>query len=144
MTGTMIEAGIPTTAPSAVADNAAKTQKKVSTKVMVLAVHHDPAGETVITPIDIEHETDDQRELSELEYTTGANALASLWEHEADMKKALASLFQIFDQRLYREKFRNFENFCFAIFGTHRIEDAVAAKAKSHVNKLKAVLEQQE
>ena len=60
------------------------------------------------------------------------------------MKKALASLFQMFDQRLYREKFRNFENFCFAIFGTHRIEEAVAAKARSRVKTLKAALEEQE
>ncbi len=31
---------------------------------MVLAVHYDAAGKLVITPIDVEHEDDDQSDLS--------------------------------------------------------------------------------
>lgn len=136
-----IEAGIPTTAPAtAPAPTAATPTKPSRTKVMVLAVHQDSAGKLVITPIDVEHEKDDQSELSESETTTGAEMLVAYRKDEEDMKRALSALYALFDQRLYRERFKNFENFCFALLGTHRIDDAIAAKAKARVNRLKAAI----
>jgi hypothetical protein len=108
---------------------------------MVLAIHQDTSSKLLFTPIDLEHEDDDQRDLSPTELETGANMLVAYREHEGAMKTALQALYTLFNQRLYREKFRNFENFCFALFGTHRIDDVIAAKAKARVNQLKAALE---
>ena len=96
----------------------------------------------VLTPIDVEHEDDDQRDLSPSEFATGEKMLTAYRENEAAMTKGLAALHTLFQQRLYRERFKNFENFCFALLGTHRIDDTIAAKAKAHVNKFKAALQE--
>lgn len=139
-----IPAGNPaTTAPfTATASTAATRNKPAETKVMVLAVHQDTTGKLVLTPIDVEHEQDDQSELSSSETETGANMLVAYRENEAAMNKALEAIYTLFDQRLYRERFRTFENFCFALLGTHRIEDATAAKAKARVERLKIALKE--
>jgi hypothetical protein len=128
------EAGTSQTAPGA-------TDIAERSKIMVLAVHYDTAGKLVITPIDVEHEQDDQRDLTPSEVETGANMLVTCRENEEVMKNTLAALYTLFYQRLYREKFRSFENFCFAVFGTHRIEDTIATKAKARVNELQTALE---
>ena len=88
----IIEAGTSPTAPSTATATAATLTKPASTKVMVLAVHHDTAGKLVITPIDVEHEQDDQRDLSSSESETGANMLVAYREGEDAMKRALAAL----------------------------------------------------
>jgi hypothetical protein len=141
-----IPAGNPaTTAPfTATTSTAAARTKPTETKVMVLAVHPDAEGKLVITPIDIEHEQDDQSELSSGETETGANMLVAYRANGAAMNKALEAPHILFDQRLYRERFRTFENFCFALLGTHRIQDATAAKAKARVERLKTALQEDE
>jgi len=112
-------------------------------KMMVLAVHVDAAGEIVITPIDVEHEDDDQRDLSATELADKKNLDETYTASEGAMKMALKALYRMFDQRLYREKFRNFENICFALYGTHRIDEMTATKTKARIKKLRAELEEQ-
>ncbi len=116
--------------------------KPASSKVMLLAVHHDADGKIVITPIDVEHEVDDQSDLTASEHAKQKGAVAAYRAGESAVQNGLDALFTIFDQRLYREQFRNFENFCFSIFGTHRIAEAVVTKAKAKVKKLHAELEE--
>ena len=141
----IIEAGTSPTAPSTATATAATVKASVTpvkTKVMVLAVHQDADGKLLLTPIDVEHVSDDQRDLSPAEMTTGANALVAYRKNEDAMKLAFEALYTLFSQRLYREKFRTFENFCFALFGTHRIDDTIAARAKARINRYKAALQE--
>lgn len=142
MTKQIIEAGTSQTTPAA-APAAELSDKATPTtsKIMVLAVHQDETGKIVLTPIDIGHETNDQSDLSLEETSHGSNLLNEYRKNEEQMKEGLVALFHIFNRRLHREKFRTFENFCFAIFGTHRISDAVALKAKARVKQLQAELE---
>lgn len=109
---------------------------------MLLAVHQDAAGEIIITPIDVEHETDDQHDLSDTEIVKRKELRETQIANDGAMKKALGALYEMFDQRLYREQFRTFENFCFALFGMHRIAEPTVTKAKARVKKLKAELEE--
>jgi len=140
-------AGMPEAAPRTAAENAKKIESAkdgpMKSKVMVLAVFQDASGEIKICPIDVEHEDDDQRDLTVLEMVTKKNLSDAYAANECAMKKALGSLFTIFDQRLYRENFRTFENFCFAIFDTHRISEIKTTKARARVKKLEAELEGQ-
>ncbi len=136
-------AGITATAPTT-ATEIAETNVNAGPakpKVMVLAVFKDEAGALVITPIDVEHETDDQRDLTDLEATMRKELRETCIANDAPMKKALAALYGIFTQRLYRAQFRSFENYCFALFGMHRIPAEIVTKAKARVKKLKAELE---
>jgi hypothetical protein len=119
-----------------------ETAKKPS-KVMVLAVHRDQAGEAVLTPIDIEHESDDQTDLCALEKLAKELLTKTYTANEGAMKDALGALHKIFDQRLYREQFRTFENFCFAMYGTHRINDVLMKKIRKKGKELQADLEEQ-
>src|ERR1039458_3208094 len=121
MTEEIIVAGNTLTAPTN--DNEPDTSKEMNVtdgpikpKIMVLAVHLDAAGEIVITPIDVEHDDDDQRDLSVLEKATKKNLHDDYAANDGPMKKALGALYRMFDQRLYRESFRTFENFCFALY----------------------------
>ena len=57
---------------------------------------------------------------------------------QGDMLKALGALYEIFSHRLYRNQFRTFENFCFAMYGTHRINDELMKKVKARTNALKS------
>ena len=124
MTREINVAGIPKTAPHPAADKAEKMLNVkdglVKSNVMVLAVFKDTDGEIKICPIDVEYENDDQRDLTVLELVKKKNLRDTYAANEGAMKKALGSLFEMFDQRLYREQFRNFENFCFAIFANFR------------------------
>lgn len=112
----------------------------VKSKVMVLAVHRNENGEILITPMDVEHEQDDQSSLSSDEILTLKNQGKIYSNNEEAMKKGLEALYEVFEKRLYRESFRNFENFCFAIFDTHRISPEVVRKAKERVEMLREVL----
>jgi hypothetical protein len=135
MTKEIITAGISETAPVSAPATAEKST------VMVLAVHRDAAGEIVLTPIDVAHDTDDLRGMSSEEMARRKDLDKTYVEHEGAMKKALGALFEIFDGRLYRTQFRTFENFCFAFYGTHRITEVTALKAKAKAKKLQAELE---
>lgn len=112
----------------------------VKSKVMVLGVHRNENGEILITPMDVEHDFDDQSSLSHDEILTFKNVGKSYSSNEEAMKKGLESLYEVFEKCLYRESFRNFENFCFAIFDTHRISPEVVRKAKERVEVLKEEL----
>jgi len=56
---------------------------------------------------------------------------------QGDLMKALGALYEIFSHRLYRSHFRTFENFCFAMYGTHRINDALMKKVNERARALK-------
>jgi hypothetical protein len=138
-------AGSPTTtAPLTAAVNAETIVKHgdETPKVMVLAVHKDAAGELQITPIDVEHEDDDQSDLTELETAKRKEFRDVCIANDGAMKKALGAMHGIFSQRLYRAQFRSFENYCFALFGMHRIPAETVTKAKARVKKLKATMQE--
>jgi len=146
MTNEIIVAGNTRTAPTNEPDTSKEmnvTDGPIKPKVMVLAVHVDAAGGIVITPIDVEHEDDDQRDLSATELVDKKNLDETYTANDGPMKKALGALYRMFDQRLYRESFRTFENFCFALYGMHRIDEMTAIKAKARIKKLRAELEEE-
>jgi len=142
MTTKINTAGIAETAPLTAAVNAETIVKAGpdQPKVMVLAVHTDAAGEIIITPIDVGHETDDQRDLTELETAQRKELRDVCIANDGALKKALSALYGIFAQRLYRAQFRSFEKYCFALFGMNRIPADVVTKAKARVNKLKEAI----
>ena len=123
------EAGTPTTAPCTATETAVK-------KTMVLAVHRNERDEIVLTPIDVEHDHDDQSSLSEAEVTLKRNLFGKYLTDEDAMKRCLGVLYDVFEKRLYREQFRNFENWCFSMYGMYRVGDTLAAKARVRVKKL--------
>ena len=147
MTQEMMEAGIPTTAPLTGPEDAdcelTLTEKPVSSKIMVLAVHRNTAGKIIVTPIDVEHEDDDQSELSVSEQAVRVKMLAEYRANDVAMEKALEALFTMFDKRTYRSAFRTFENFCFALLGAYRIPEVTVRKAKARIKKLKTALEEE-
>ena len=97
-------------------------------KLMVLAVGF-VDGEVVITPLDVEHEQDDQTPLSTAEQSERTKAKVEFAAYQPDMRKALEALYKMFSGRLYRESFRSFENFCFALHGMKRLGDEAVSKA---------------
>ena len=115
-----------------------RTPEVQNQMLMVVAICRGRDGQMVITPIDVEHDTDDltpmtddqmaARKLSDQAYRSG----------QGDMMKALGALYEIFSRRLYRNQFRTFENFCFAMYGTHRINDALMKKANARAKALKS------
>jgi len=138
-------AGTTETAPLTAAVNAKTIVKsgQSGTKVMVLAVHKDAAGELIITPIDVEHEDDDQSDLNELETAKRKELLNVCIGNDGAMKKGLGALHGIFAQRLYRAQFRSFEKYCFALYGMNRIPAETVTKAKARVKKLKTTIEEE-
>ena len=133
-------------APKSIPATAEKTnvnskQESSKAKILLLAVHKDAAGEIMITPIDVEHDIDDQSAMTAMQMLKRKEANDVYIANQGMMKKALGSLYQIFDQRLYRTQFRNFENFCFSLFGTYRIADETVTKGMAKMMKLKAQLE---
>jgi hypothetical protein len=111
-------------------------------KIMLLAIHRGEDDQILITPIDVEHDTDDLSEMSEGE-KKAKKILDRVYEtKQADMKEALTALYRIYEHRLYRNQFRTFENFCFAIYGTNRIDDLLLKKARQRTKALEAELKE--
>jgi len=110
---------------------------------MVLAIHQNQDNQIIITPIDIEHETDDLTLMAEPELKARKLLDGEFLTKQKSMTEALAALFEIFNHRLYRNQFRTFENFCFAMFGTNRINDVMMKKAGKKVAELAADLKEE-
>ena len=106
-------------------------------KLMVLAVCRGRNGQMVITPIDVEHDTDDLTPMANDEMAARKKSDQVFSSAQQDMMKALGALYEIFSRRLYRNQFRTFENFCFAMYDTHRINDALMKKVHARVAALK-------
>ena len=113
-------------------------------KIMVLAIHRGQDDQIVITPIDVEHETDDLTEMSPSEFKARKLLDGVFFSKQDEMKEGLAALHGIFEHRLYRNQFRTFENFCFAMYGTHRINDVLMKKARKKVAELATELKEGE
>ena len=64
----------------------------VMPKIMVLAVHVDAAGEIVITPLDVAHDDDDQRDLCATELEVKKNLDETYTASEGAMKMALSAI----------------------------------------------------
>ena len=107
-------------------------------RLMVVAICRGRDGQLVITPIDVEHDTDDLTPMTE-EQLAAKKSLDQVFNSAQDtMIKALGALYEMFSRRLYRNQFRTFENFCFALYGTHRINDALMKKVQARVRALKS------
>jgi hypothetical protein len=118
------------TAPSTPAD-------VQETKLMVIAICRGQNGQLVITPLDVEHDTDDLTPMTDAQ-TKARKSLDEIFRStQGEMMKALGALYEIFSQRLYRSHFRTFENFCFALYGTHRVNDALMKKANARAKALR-------
>jgi hypothetical protein len=107
-------------------------------KLMVVAICRGRDGQMVITPIDVEHDTDDLTPMTDDETATRKLSDQAFRSAQADMMKALGALHEIFSHRLYRNQFRTFENFCFALYGTHRINDVLLKKINARAKALKS------
>jgi hypothetical protein len=83
-------------------------------KVLLLAVTT-RNGITVITPLDLESEGDDQTPLSQDEQRLFRENHAAFTQYQEGCEKGLKALHTIFAGRLPREKFASFENYCFAL-----------------------------
>jgi hypothetical protein len=104
-------------------------------KIMVLAVQ-ELNGKLVITPIDVEHEEDNQTALSDEQERTRKAAHDALLVEQPAMEQALGHLYELFTDQLYRGSFRTFENFCFALYGMNRIPDDKQTKVRNEVQRL--------
>ena len=111
-------------------------KRETTAKVMVLGIHRDEKGKILITPLDATHDGDDRRDLSETEVARKKQLRGTYEKNEEAMKRGLEALYEIFEGRLCRDGFRNFENFCFAIFGTHRIPTEAEKRAKARIKEL--------
>jgi hypothetical protein len=130
------ESGTTLTAPNAPVE-------AQDTKVMVLAIHRGPDDQIVITPIDVEHEDDDLTEMAEAELKARKILDGIFVAKQQEMTEALAALYEIYDHRLYRNQFATFENFCFAMYGTNRINDVLLKKARKKKAELAAELKEE-
>ena len=111
---------------------------KTDEKLMVLAIGLEDDA-VVITPLDIEHENDDQSSLSQNEQKERTQMKVEFAAYQPDMQRGLRALHKMFSGRLYRESFRTFENFCFALHGMKRLNDVALSKAREKtVQRLKA------
>ena len=113
----------------------------ISDKVLLLAVGL-VEGKIVITPRDLEFETDDQTPLSKAEHTLFKRSQARFEQHRHGVEQGLQALHTIFAERLYREKFSTFEKYCFALLGMALPEDQLN-KLKTKATKLTCRLGQQ-
>jgi uncharacterized protein YifN (PemK superfamily) len=107
-------------------------------KIMVVAICRGQDGQLVITPIDVEHDTDDLTPMTADQMSARKLADQAFNSAQDVMMKALGALHEIFSRRLYRNQFRTFENFCFALYGTHRINDALMKKVHARARALKS------
>ena len=137
MNNTNSESGTTLTAPVSAPVNAQ------TPKIMVLAIHRNQDGVTVITPIDVQHDADDLTELTERESKAKRILDGEFVAKQQPMTEALAALYEIFAHRLYRGSHRNFENFCFSMYGTHRINDVLMKKISKKVEALKTDIEEE-
>jgi hypothetical protein len=127
---------IKSTSPADETSKQSSTKHPAATndKVMVLAVGL-VDGKVVITPIDLEHATDDQSPLSKAEITLFKRSQAKFEQYRNGLEQALQALYPIFAERLYREKFSSFEKFCFALQNMALPEDQMN-KLKAKANKI--------
>ena len=130
MTQEIIKAGTPTATSAPV--------EARDSKIMILAIHRGQDDQIVITPIDVEHTNDDLTELSDSEFKARKLLDSVFKASHGPMMESLAALYEIFDHRLYRNQFRTFENFCFAIYGTSRINDVLMKRVKQRSKALEA------
>ena len=105
---------------------------------MVVAICRGRDGQLVITPIDVEHDADDLTPMTDGQLAARKLSDQAIRSAQGDMMKALGALYEIFSRRLYRNQFRTFENFCFAMYGTHRINDALMKKVNARAKALKS------
>lgn len=127
----IIEAGNPTAPASAPAEAQAS-------KIMVLAIHRGHDDQILITPIDVEHTTDDLTDMSQSDLKARKILDGVFTSKQGEMVEALTALYEIYDHRLYRNQFRTFENFCFAIYGTNRINDVLMKRVRQRAKALEA------
>lgn len=106
-------------------------------KLMVVAICRGRDGQVVITPIDVEHDADDLTPMTDSQMAARKLSDQTFRSAQGDMMNALGALYEIFSCRLYRNQFRTFENFCFAMYGTHRINDALMKKVNARAKALK-------
>jgi hypothetical protein len=83
-------------------------------KVLLLAITT-RNGTLIITPLDLESEGDDQTPLSEEDRRLFKEHHAAFTQYQEAVEKGLKALHATFARRLPREKFANFENYCFAL-----------------------------
>ena len=95
-----------------------RTAEAQDQKLMVVAICRGRDGQLVITPIDVEHDTDDLTPMTDDQMAARKLSDQTYRSVQGDMMKALGALYEIFSRRLYRNQFRTFENFCFAMYGT--------------------------
>ena len=107
-------------------------------KLMVFAICRGQDGQLVMTPIDVEHDADDLTPMTGEQLAARKFSDQTIRAAQGDMLKALGALYEIFSHRLYRNQFRTFENFCFVMYGTHRINDELMKKVKARTNALKS------
>jgi hypothetical protein len=111
--------------PSPALEPVAETRDQ---KLMVVAICRGRDGQMVITPIDVEHETDDLTPMTDEQLAARKRSDQPYNLTQEAMTKALGGLHEVFSRRLYRDQFRTFENYCFALYGTHRINDVFMKK----------------
>lgn len=119
-------------------ETAPNPQSKVQDqKIMVLAIFRGKDGQLVIAPFDEEHDTDDLTPMTEDQLAERKLFDQTFCSVQGGMMKALGALYDIFSRRLYRNQFRFFENFCFAMYDTHRLNEVLKKKVRERVNELK-------
>ena len=132
------------TSESSVTENAPSAPVEAQLpKIMTLAVYRDQDGKLIVTPIDVNHDCDDLRELTEPEWKAKRILDGEFVANQPAMNNALAALYELYNHRLYRSQFRTFENFCFAMYGTNRINDVLMNRIRQRVKALKADLKEQ-
>lgn len=112
--------------------------KAQDSTIMVLALHRGEDGQIIITPVDVAHDDDDLSLMSDDELKARRILDQTFLANKKAMTEALAVLYEIYDHRLYRNQFRSFENFCFAIYGTHRVNDVLMKKVRKRISELEA------
>jgi hypothetical protein len=129
--------------PVCAAHSFMKTEREVTdvaestSKIMVLAVQKEN-GRLVITPIDIEHEPENQTALTADEEKARKVAQDAFLNQQPAMEQGLGSLYDVFANELHRGHFRTFENFCFALYGMNRIPEEKKNRIRGKVCKLAA------
>jgi len=129
---------LPTIRPDVADVMPQRTTEAQNQKLMVVAICRGRDGQMVITPIDVEHDTDDLTPMTDDQMAARKLSEQTYRSVQGDMMKALDALYEMFSRRLYRNQFRNFENFCFVMYGTHRINEVLMKKVNARANALKS------
>jgi hypothetical protein len=132
MNSAEINSTVPTDEPSK--QSSANHVAPANDKVLLLAVGL-VDGKLVITPRDLEFETDDQNPLSKTEQNLLKKSQATFDQHRHGFEQALQALLIIFAGRLHREKFSGFEQYCFALHGLS-LSQKKLAELKAKASKL--------